>query len=88
MGYYHIKLDPKSSKLCTIVLLWGKYKYRKLPMGLWNSPENFQEKMNKSFTGLDYVRAYIDNILIITNGSFDDHLENLENVFQKIEDAV
>jgi hypothetical protein len=24
MGYYHIKLDPQSQKLCTIVLPWGK----------------------------------------------------------------
>ena len=30
MGYYHIELDPKSSRLCKIVLRWGKYKYRKL----------------------------------------------------------
>ena len=27
MGCYHIKLCPFSSKLCTIVLRWGKYEY-------------------------------------------------------------
>ena len=25
MGYYHIELSPKSTELCTIVLLWPKY---------------------------------------------------------------
>ena len=60
MGYYHIKLCPFSRKLCTIVLPWGKYEYQKLPMGLCNSPDIFQEKMNDLFAGLDYVRAYID----------------------------
>jgi hypothetical protein len=44
MGYYHIKLCPKSRKLCTIVLLWGKYEYDSLPMGLNNSPDVFQEE--------------------------------------------
>ena len=44
MGYYHIELDPESSRLCTIVLPWGKYNYIKLPMGLCNSPDIFQEK--------------------------------------------
>ena len=44
MGYYHIELDPESSRLCTIVLPWGKYEYLKLPMGLCNSPDIFQEK--------------------------------------------
>ena len=30
MGYYHIEIEPESSRLCKIVLPWGKYKYRKL----------------------------------------------------------
>ena len=56
MGYYHIKLCPFSRKLCTILLPWGKYEYQKLPMGLCNSPDIFQEKMYKLFNGLEYVR--------------------------------
>ena len=44
MGYYLIELDTISRKLCTIVLPWGKYQYQKLPMGLCNSPDIFQEK--------------------------------------------
>jgi len=27
MGYYTIRLDPDASKICTIILLWGKYSY-------------------------------------------------------------
>jgi hypothetical protein len=36
MGYYHIKLDHDADdkKLCTIVFPWGKYKYKRLPMGI------------------------------------------------------
>jgi hypothetical protein len=34
MGYYHMLLMPFSSRLCTIVLPWGKYEYCRLPMGL------------------------------------------------------
>jgi len=65
-----------SKRLCTIVPPWGKFEYQKLPMGLCNSPDIFQEKMNDLFVGLDYVRAYIlDDLLIISNGTFDDHLE-------------
>ena len=44
MGYYHIELSPSSKRLCTIVLPWGKYEYQRLPMGLCNSPDIFQEK--------------------------------------------
>ena len=45
MGYYHIELTPESSRICTIVFPWGKYEYTRLPMGLCNSPDIFQEKM-------------------------------------------
>ena len=58
MGYYHIKLCPQSKRLYTIILPWGKYEYQKLPMGLCNSPDIFQEKMNELFSSLEYVRSY------------------------------
>eukprot|EP00957_Ditylum_brightwellii_P067686 5137636-Ditylum_brightwellii.AAC.1 len=60
MGHYHIKMTPGLSTLCTIVLPWGKYEYVKLPMGLCNSPDIFQEKMNELFADLEEVKAYID----------------------------
>jgi hypothetical protein len=34
MGYYQIKFDADAQTLCTIVLPWGKYKYKRLPMGI------------------------------------------------------
>jgi hypothetical protein len=34
MGYYHIKLDADAQNLCTLVFPWGKYKYKRLPMGI------------------------------------------------------
>ena len=87
MGYYHIELTPNSKKMCTIVLPWGKYEYQKLPMGLCNSPDIFQENMNQLFEGFDYVREYIDDLLVTTNGSLDDHLEKLGTVLDKLQKA-
>eukprot|EP00804_Cyclotella_cryptica_P007274 CCRYP_017866-RA/>CCRYP_017866-RA protein AED:0.41 eAED:0.77 QI:0/0/0/0.5/0/0/2/0/228 len=34
MGYYTIRLDPNSSKICTLIFPWGKYSYLQLPMGI------------------------------------------------------
>ncbi len=36
---------------------------------------------------LEYVRAYIDNLLVITRGSYDDHLDKLEQVFIQLHDV-
>src|SRR5687767_13319122 len=64
MGYYHLLLTSNASRLCTVVIPWGKYEYLRLPMGLCNSPDIFQEKMNEPMTGLEFARAYLDILLI------------------------
>jgi len=87
MGYYHIKLNPDAKKLCTIVLPWGKYEYQRLPMGLCNSPDIFQEKMGGLMADLEYVRAYINDLLVFSNGSWTDHLQKLEQVFKRLKSA-
>ena len=61
MGYYHVRLDPDSRKLCTIILPFGKFEYQRLPQGICNGPDIFQEKMAELFDGFEYVRAYIDD---------------------------
>ena len=57
MGYYHTRLSKKSSNLCTIILPWGKYWYKHLPMGVANSPENSQQKTKDLFHALEFIHA-------------------------------
>ena len=88
MGYYHMLLTPFSSRLCTIVLPWGKYEFVRLPMGLSISPDVFQEKMSELMAGLDFARAYLDDLLILsTEKGFDKHLEKLEQVLTRLQEA-
>ncbi len=84
MGYYHIALSDKSKELCTITTQWGKYEYQRLPMGLCNSADIFQEKMSELLSGLDTVRVYIDNILHVSKGTFEEHLKVLDDVFARL----
>jgi len=56
----------------------GKNEYSKLPMGLCNSPENFQDKINELLAGFEEVRAYINDLLVITKRPWEDHLQKLE----------
>ena len=87
MGYYHIKLTPKASSYCMVVLPWGKYEYLRLPMGLCNSPDIFQEKMTDLMQGLEFARAYIDDLLALTTGKFEEHLLHLEQVLTHLSEA-
>jgi len=87
MGYYHIRLTPEASRLCTIVLPWGKYSYNSLPMGVCNSPDIFQEKISELFQGFEYVRAYIDDVLLVSSSDWNDHLQKLDKVLAKLGEA-
>ena len=87
MGFYNITLSEDSKEICTITTPWGKYSYNRLPMGVCIAPDVFQEKMNNLFNELESVRCYIDDLLVITHGSYEKHLEELEKVFVLLEDA-
>ena len=87
MGYYHVRLSPDSAKLCTLIFPWGKYEMQSLPMGLCNGPDVFQEKMALLMDGLSYVRTYIDDLLVLTNGSLEDHLSKLDEVLKRMREA-
>ena len=47
-------------------------------MGVCNPPYIFQEEMNKLFQVFKYVRAYLDDILVLNTGDWDDNVTNLE----------
>ena len=87
MGYYHIELSPHSKELCTIVLPFGKYEYQCIPIGLCNSPDIFQEKMSELMEGLEFVRTYINDLLCLTKGSFEDQLKKPERVLSRVQKA-
>jgi hypothetical protein len=80
-------LDPDASKICTVIFPWGKYSYKRLPMGIVGSPDIFQEKISELMESLEFVRAYLDDLLCIFKLSLEDHLEKLEVVLGRLRNA-
>jgi hypothetical protein len=87
MGYYTIRLDPNASRICTVIFPWGKYSYKRLPMGIAGSPDIFQSIMLELMENLEYVQAYLDDLLCISRSSLDNHLNKLEEVLRHLRDA-
>ena len=56
-------------------------------MGFCNSPNIFQENIFELFEGFDMVRVYIDDVLVIIENNFDDHLKDLYKVLQRLVEA-
>ncbi len=56
-------------------------------MGMSGSADIFQAEMMDLMETLEYVRAYIDNLLCITRGTLEDHLDKLEEVLRRLCDV-
>ncbi len=86
-GYYTIRLDPDASRICTVIFPWGKYSYKRLLMGIAGSPDIFQSKMLELMENLEYVQAYLDELLCISRSSLEDNLNKLEEVLRCLRNA-
>ena len=87
MGHYTIRLDPDASRICTITFPWEKYSYLQLPMGIADSADIFQGRMSQLMMALDYVKTYIDDLLVSYKSTFLDHLEKLRPVLIRLREA-
>jgi len=56
-------------------------------MGIKNSPDIFQAIMVELLGDLEYARTYMDDILITSSGSYEDHLKKLDEVLTRLERA-
>ncbi len=56
-------------------------------MGFAGSADIFQAEMMDLMDALEYVRAYIDNLLVITRGTVEDHLDKLRQVLRRLCEA-
>ena len=56
-------------------------------MGIAGSPDIFQGRMSQLMMALDYVKTYIDDLLVISKSTFLDHLKKLRPVLIRLREA-
>ncbi|KAE8993684.1 hypothetical protein PR003_g21745 [Phytophthora rubi] len=55
-------------------------------MGISTAPDEFHAVMQQLLGDLPFVRAYLDDVLVLSS-SFDEHLQHLKVVLQRLQDA-
>ena len=63
----------------------GLWQFRVMPFGLCNAPATFERLMERVLNGLQWRTAlvYLDDV-IVYGGTFEEELERLEEVFQRL----
>ena len=67
-----------------IIIPWGKYGYKRLPIEIASSLDILQQKMNDLFHGLEFVHLYIYELMILTKGYCTYHVQILELILNKL----
>ena len=72
-------------QLLTIVTPFGKYEHKKLPIGLKIVANVFQREITKLMDGIKGVLIYINDLLLITKGTYEEHFKAIEQVLERIQ---
>jgi hypothetical protein len=63
-GFWQLKLDEASTRLCTFNTPFGRYRFLRLPFGINSAPEVFHRTVRQLFEGIEGVETYIDDLLV------------------------
>uniref|UniRef100_A0A3Q1EK56 Gypsy retrotransposon integrase-like protein 1 n=1 Tax=Acanthochromis polyacanthus TaxID=80966 RepID=A0A3Q1EK56_9TELE len=82
-GFWQLRLDEESTRLCTFNTPYGRYSYQRLPFGISSAPEIFHRAMEQVIEGLEGVRVYVDD-LVCWGSSQEEHDTRLVKTLQRI----
>ena len=87
-GYWQVEVAPEDRHKTAFLTREGLWQFKVMPFGLCNAPATFERLMEMILRGLLWKRClvYIDDI-IAYGRDFEDTLENLSLVLQRIKDA-
>ena len=85
-GFWQIHLIERAKEISAFVTSDGLFQYNVMPFCMKNSPATFQRLINTVISGLDGCDVYINDV-IIRNNTFEDHLQNIKSLFDRLSDA-
>ena len=63
-GFWQVKLDRESAKLCTFNTPFGRYMFKRLLFGISSAQDVFQAVMSEMFEDIEGVKVVVDDLLI------------------------
>ena len=88
-GYWQVKMAPEDRpKTAFSIPGGGHWQFLSMPFGLCNAGATFERLMEKVLSNLSWkiCLVYLDDIIILSK-TFDKHIENLREVFLRLEKA-
>ena len=87
-GYWQVEVAEEDKEKTAFSSPQGHFEFNVMPFGLTNAPATFQRLMECTLAGLtpEECLIYLDDVIVYSS-TFDDHLERLKRVFQRLQQA-
>ncbi|KAK3083233.1 hypothetical protein FSP39_017411 [Pinctada imbricata] len=88
-GYWQVGMSPSDrEKTAFSIFGSGLWQFTVMPFGLCNAPATFERLMERVLAGLSWVKCliFLDDIIVMSK-SFSTHIENLQEVFDRLNRA-
>ena len=85
-GFHQIPLDEENRLLTTFIASFGRFCFKRLPLGISSAPEIFQRKMTELLGDIEGVQVIIDDILI-HGRTMKEHDKRLKETLKLIEES-
>jgi hypothetical protein len=88
-AFHKIRVQPGDEYKTAFRTRYGLYEWNVMPFGLTGAPATFQRHINHVLREYldDFVSAYVDDIIIYSNGSIADHRRKVNEVLSKLQKA-
>ena len=73
--------------MTTIVTEFEKFRYNRLPLGVCASGDILQAKIDKILSDIKGIKTYIDDILVLGQDIFENHIYQLRIIFRRMSAA-
>jgi hypothetical protein len=81
-AFYKIRIHPGEEWKTAFRTRYGLYEWNVTPFGLTGAPATFQRYINQTLRDYldDFVSAYVDDIIIYTNGTIADYRRKVSDI--------
>ena len=88
-AFHRIRVREGDEWLTAFRTRFGLFEWKVSPFGFVNSPSNFQRYVNVVLQDYldEFVTAYVDDFLVFSYGSLEDHQAKVRRVLQRLQQA-